>query len=1011
MSVIERILNQRRLILFAAVFLALAGIGSVLTMPREEDPRLKDYWGIVVTAFPGADAEKVERLVADPEEEHLAEVEEIKHVQSTIRSGVVVTNIELWNPQENIEEPWDEVRRALEKARREFPDAALEPVLDRDIPDTEAVVLAITGSTDPLVLGDAADQLKKDFLALRDVARVLLIADPEEQITIEFDDSPAKRLNIDPRLLVQQLSARNLTIPGGSIRLGGKKVILRLNDEFESVEEIASSAITLPSGAALPLSEVAKVRRGPQEPASSKMRFNGKPAVGLGIIPRKGISVVRFGESVRQKLAQVRPRYSHVQIHEVTFQPERVSARLLELGKSLLMSIVIVAGVLILFMGIRLGLTVAILVPFIGLSSLALFHWGGGTLHQVSIAAFVISLGMLVDNAIVISESVQRGIDSGVSANTAAIEAVKELALPLATATATTLAAFIPMLIAHGPTAEFTHSLPVVIMITLTVSYFFAVSVTPILSAVLLKEGQKGQGAFSGSFVDGLSTLALRKYGWILFLGALLVVGSGVAFQWVDHQFFPLTDRNQLVVDLKLPEGAHLDEIDAASNRLEHTVLSRPEVISVASFMGRGAPHFYYNIPRRPNSPHLAQLIITAACVDDLEDLLPWIRDFMAKELPEVEPVVRRLQQGPPVETPIELRIIGKDMEDLRKSAELVLAKVRSDPDTVETRHDLGVGVPTIRLRIDDAVAARQGLSRSDVALAVRGRTRGLQVGKYQGGDDPVPILVRSAAGEEYPVRNLSSIDVAPLGGKPVPLAQLAHSSVEWMPAVIRHRNRERLVTVFSQVADGSTYSRILNRLGPELSELDLPPGVRIEYGGDAEASDDANRAMFQTLPVGILILIAVLLAQFNSFRRLAIILVTVPLAATGVVPGLLLSGQAFSFMSLLGVIALVGVVVNNAIVLIDRIELRRARGEAISDAIAEAVSLRTRPILLTTATTVCGLLPLAFSSSTLWPPMAWAMISGLIASTGLTLLVVPSLYKVLFFREALRETEVSAAP
>ena len=294
-------------------------------------------------------------------------------------------------------------------------------------------------------------------------------------------------------------------------------------------------------------------------------------------------------------------------------------------------------------------------------------------------------------------------------------------------------------------------------------------------------------------------------------------------------------------------------------------------------------------------------------------------------------------------------------------------------------------------------MAARRGLSRSDVALAVQGRTRGLEVGKFHGSEDPIPILVRSAAGEQYLVGDLSSIDVAPPGGKPVPLGQLTRSSVEWLPAIIKHRDRERLVTVFSQVADGSTYSRILNRLKPQLASSDLPPGVRIEYGGYTEASGEANTEMFKAMPIGMMVLVVVLLAQFNSFRRLAIILVTVPLAATGVVPGLLLSGQAFGFMSLLGVIALIGIVVNNAIVLIDRIEIQRRHGDAIPDAIAEAVRLRTRPILLTTATTVCGLLPLAFSGSTLWPPMAWAMISGLIASTGLTLLVVPSLYRLLF--------------
>ena len=554
----------------------------------------------------------------------------------------------------------------MAKARTEFPDAVSEPMLDRDILDTEAVVLAVTGSPDPVELGQAAEDLKKEFLALPQVARVVLIADPEEQITIEFDDSPARRLNLDPRLLAGQLSARNRNVPGGSIKLGGKTVILRLNDEFDSVDEIAHSAITLASGAAIPLNEVATVRRGPVEPATSRMRFNRERAVGLGIIPRQGINLVSFGEKVRTKLAQLRTQYAHVRIHVVTFQPDQVSSRLQNLGKSLLMSIAIVAGVLILSMGARLGITVALLVPIIGLSSLALYNWGGGTLQQISIAAFVISLGMLVDNAIVIAESVQRGIDRGIPAGRAAVDSVKELALPLAAATATTLAAFIPMLIARGPTAEFTHSLPVVIMITLSVSYFFAITVTPILSAAFLKRAGNGNGVFSGSAMNTLSTLAMRRHGLILLMAAVLVVTAGAGFKWVDEEFFPLTDRSQLLVDLNLPEGAHLDEADVAAAQLEQRLLERPEVISIASFIGRGAPQFYYSIPRRPNSPHLAQLVVTAGSVRDLGGLMRGIRTFIAEHLPEVEPVVRRIQQGPPVETPIELRIVGRELEDLR---------------------------------------------------------------------------------------------------------------------------------------------------------------------------------------------------------------------------------------------------------------------------------------------------------------------------------------------------------
>ena len=997
MKIYEHLVDQRRLIVGAAVILSILGILAAVTMPRQEDPQIPDHWGLVVTSFPGADAEKVERLVVDPIEEYLAEVDEIKVVETTIRSGVAITLIELRFPLEDVDHAWDEVRRSLTKAAREFPESAGEPILEEKLQDQESVVLAVTGAVDPLVLGDIAEALKREFLSLPEVSRVKIIADPGEQITIEFDDSLLRRLGVDPLLLKGQLSARNLTIPGGTVKLGGKKVIIRLNDEFESTREIASTPIVLPSGAGIPLGELAKVRRGPDEPASAKMRFNGKIAVGLGIVPRKGLNVVDFGNAVRTRLAEIRTRYPTVQITEMTFQPDRVKTRLFDLGRSLMLSVLTVAGVLLLFMGMRLGLIVASIVPMVALTSLAIYDWGGGVLQQISIAAFVIALGMLVDNAIVVSESVQRRIDEGANPRQAAVQVIRELSLPLAAATGTTLAAFLPMLLAKSVTGEFTRALPTIIMITLTVSYVFAVTVTPVFSSAFLKKSTESRDSRFTALGAALGTLALRRWEWILVVAGLLVIASLMAGRFVDRRFFPGSDRNQFIVDLKLPEGAHLNEIDAAAARVEAELARKPDVVSVAGFVGRSTPQFYYNLPRLPESPHLAQIVVTTTDLPAVERLLEWSRKFVERELPEVEVVGRHLQQGPPVDAPLEVRVSGWKLPELRKGANMVLARLRTIEEAVDVRHNMGLGVPTIRFTIDDASAARHGLSRSDVALSVQGRTRGLEVGKFRAGEDPVPILIRSEEGENYSARDLQSIDVATAGGKPVPLAQLAKSKVEWLPAVIHHRDRKRVVTVSAQLAEGATYSQILKQLKPKIDALDLPDGMHIEYGGEAESSDEANEAMFAALPIGIMVLILILLVEFNSFRRVSIVLVTIPLAATGVIPGLLISGEPFGFQSLLGVFALAGVVVNNAIVLIDRIEIQRTLMGDLSKAIAEAVKVRTRPILLTTATTVCGLLPLALSSSSLWPPLAWAMISGLTASTGLTLLVVPSLYRVLF--------------
>jgi multidrug efflux pump subunit AcrB len=354
------------------------------------------------------------------------------------------------------------------------------------------------------------------------------------------------------------------------------------------------------------------------------------------------------------------------------------------------------------------------------------------------------------------------------------------------------------------------------------------------------------------------------------------------------------------------------------------------------------------------------------------------------------------MEQGPPVQAPVEVRLNADRLEDLNQAATMVTKALKSTPGSLDVRHDLGPGAPTLQFRIDDAAAARYGISRVDIAGAIYGHTRGQSVGELYVGEDPIPVVVRSEAGERLAVADLEAVDVPTGQGRMIPLGQVAHIEPVWQPAAIRHRNGQRLVTVASQLQDGFTFTQVLASLQSQLAALDLPKGVKVSFGGEAEGSGEANDEMMRNLPIGLLLLLGVLLAEFNSFRKVVIIMVTVPLAAAGVIPGLLIGGQPFGFMSLLGVIALVGIVVNNAIVLLEVVESRRQAGADIAEALQDAVSRRIRPILLTTATTVAGLLPLALSKSTLWPPLASAMISGLISSTLLTLVVVPALYREL---------------
>jgi len=993
----SRILEHRRLVLTLAILFSLTGFLTWRTMDRREDPRMPPYWGQAVIAFPGADAEMVERLVLEPVEDALAEVDEIKSVTSTAYAETAVLAIDLVESTSDTDAAWDEVRRALEASRAEFPAGVSRPILnDKLSTDHDAVVLAITGSPDPTVLLDAARELRDALLAVPDVARVKIVGDPGEQITIEFDDAAARRLDLTAPALAAQLGARTRILPGGTLALGERTVRLRPMAEMETIAEIENAQIKLPSGAVVPLGEIARVRFGAREPATERTRLDGEIAVVLGVVAKEKVNAVAFGEQVRAALDTAAADFAPLEIHTVAFQPDRVAGRLAELNESLLLGILIVAGVVILAMGLRLGLVVASVVPLVAFAAFAVFARSGGELHQISIAAVVLALGMLVDNAIVVAENIQWRLDRGADARSAARSAVGELAVPLAAATATTIAAFLPMLLAASATADFTRSIPIVVIMTLTISYFFAMSLTPVLSEIFLRPGGSRATGLTRALGEVLARLAVGRTRWVLAAATVLVAVSVAASGLVRQQFFPGADRNQFVVDIKLPEGAHLSATDAAADRLERALLARPEVVHVGAFVGRSAPRFYYNISSVPWSPHFAQLMVTTRRTEDVATMLTWLRGEAVRALPGIEVIARRLEQGPPVAAPVEVRVFANDFSSLHEAASTVDRVLRNTPGAIDVRHDLGPGEPTLRIVIDDASAARHGLSRADVAAAIHGHTRGFPVGDLRTGDDPVSIVVRSSAGELMSAEALEMVDVATPGGGAVPLAQVARLDATWQPAAIHHRDRSRIATVSAQLAPGATFSDVTRGLETGLAGASIPDDVRIAFGGDAEGSGEANAAMLATLPAGALLLLGVLLAEFNSFRRVAIILATVPLAATGVIPGLLLSGEPFGFMSLLGVMALVGIVVNNAIVLLEVVEGRRREGAGVDEALTDAIQQRIRPILLTTATTVAGLLPLALSPSTLWPPLAWAMISGLLASTILTLAVVPALYRAL---------------
>ncbi|MBY6205836.1 efflux RND transporter permease subunit [Halomonas denitrificans] len=1001
MSWLNAALERRRLVLATVLLLSLIGAAAWFGMNRQEDPFFPYRYAQVVVQWPGAEPAEVERLVLNPVEEELAQVEEVHEIIGAARLGVAVLTVGLGQHVYDTGSAWDRVRVALDRAQQRIPPEAGTIELDDRSMDAHGIVLAITGSDDPLVRLDAARSIRRDLFGLRDIARIELLADPGEQLLIQLDPSRASAVGLGPDALIAQLAERNRTVAGGSLDVDGRSLLVNPSSDFDSLDELAATPIELADGALVPLSDIASVSIVPREPATERMWIDGRPAIGLGIvIPDNRVNAVEFGRDVRALIERIRPRYEPLVIEEMFYQPRWVEQRLSELGRSLVIGVVTVAVVLLLFMGLRLGLLVASLLPLVTFSALALFAIGGGVLHQMAIAGMVIALGMLVDNAIVMAENLQYHLDRGLRRAAAGARAVRELAGPLTAATGTTLAAFTPLLLSRGDTADFTRGIPIMVMLVLTVSLVYALTVTPLSGAIVLhaNPGTDRRASRFERIGRRLGGIATGRPGRVLIAAALLLGVAATLAQFLPRDFFPSTDRNQLIVDLRFPEGTRTTYSALQARGLAGQLREREDVEAVHVFAGFSGPRFYYNLIGIPASPHLARLVVISRDSADLPDLMHDIRRIAPRSIPEAQVIAHRLGQGPPIDAPVELRLYGRDPDALHEAALLVMRVLRSVPGAEDVRHKLGTGIPSLDFEIDIAEAQRFGVTRAKVARLLADASLGRSFSVWRAGTDPIDMRLRAPEGEAFAAEALAGLEVATPDGRTVPLAQFVRPAIGFQPAVIEHRDLQRLTSVLAETADDVTVYTVLDAFERAMRDETLPDGVRLAIGGAAAEAGDANSALFSALPIGAVLLLAFLLWQFNSFRLTALVLVTVPLAAVGVVPGLLLAGQPFGFTAMLGVVALVGIVVNNAIVLLDRAERERHENRhSAQDAIRAAIERRTRPILMTTTTTVLGLLPLVLTESTLWPPMAWAIISGLVMSTALTLLVIPALYSVLF--------------
>ena len=1021
-------IEKNRIFIAALAVVLLSGVSAYNGMPRSEDPGFIIRTALVQTIFPGASPERVELLVTDKLEKVIQEIPQLDFVSSTSKVGVSIIYVNVREEYSDMRPIWDDLRRKIDRARAELPDSVRGPFVNDEFGDVFGSIIAITGDGFTYrELRDVADEVRNELLFIPEAAKVEILGAQEERIFVEYDNARLAELGLSPIQLQQALQARNIILPGGELTTPYEKIVLEPTGSFQSVEDLENTVINVPgSRDVVRLRDIVSVTRGYVDPPQTRMRHNGEPALGLAVSLREGGNILLLGDAIREVIARVQGVYPvGIEFDVVQFQSDAVLNKVRDFVGNLVQAIVIVAIVMLLFLGLRTGLVVASLIPATIVAAFLVMSFFGIGIDQMSLASLIIALGMLVDNAIVMSESIMVQMQQGKAAKNAAIDSARELRIPLLTSSLTTAAAFLPIYLAESTTGEYTAPLFKVVTITLLCSWVMALTLIPVLAVLFFKKPTvTGPNPLDTPFYRyyRAGLLGLVRRPWLSVAGVVAIFFLALqGFGLIPNIFFPPNDRPTFTIDIELPAGTPIERTDEVVAQVEQFMLDNlmadlddgAGVTGWGAFVGQGAPKFMLSYNPEPTDPAYGFLLVNATNVDVIgSEIIPAIDRFIRLNFPDVNADVAPLQLGAPLDNPVEIRVSGRESDTLFAIVDEIKQALAEVPGAVQVSDDWGARSKKIVVDIDDTGARLAGVSHQDTAISLQTYLTGLETTEYRENDQLIPIVMRSQADRVCAPGNLDCrrvMDPTRLAGlsvysqatgRSVPLGQVATPSLVWQPGEIKRRDRLRTVTVASLLSPGATAFQVNNVIEPWLEEQarSWPFGYFWELGGEAESSGTANASINEKVPVGVLIIVLLLVAQFNSFRRPLIILLTIPLAVVGVVFGLIVARSYFGFMTLLGLISLAGIVINNAIVLLDRIRIEiDENGLDPGQAVLEAAQQRLRPILLTTATTVGGLVPLWLGGGPMWEPMAIAIIFGLLFATLLTLGVVPVLYTLLF--------------
>jgi len=1030
MNFVKKSLKYPQVTLSILALTFLVGVYSLMEMPRREDAKVKVRVGQVIALYPGANALQVEEQVTRKLEQYLFQYAEVRKEKTTsvTSDGMVVITVWLNNDVENFDPFWSKLNHQLNVLKAvSLPAGVYGPIVNSEFGDTEALIIAVEMDEPRYAeLRDYAQKLEDTLRTMKEVSKIRRLGEQKEQIVVFTDSAKMALYGVRLDQVMKILQSQNTIGPAGDLSTSDARVPLYTQGYYKTEEEIGHQIVGFAkTGEVVRLRDVARIERRFEE-ASSKIIVNGRSSILLAVQAHEGYNIVAFGKAVDRKLHEASKWLpAGVKLNTIVNQPRIVERNVSHFLFEFVLAIAAVILVIILLLPFRVAAVAATAIPMTVAMTFALLHFFGIELHQVSLAALIVVLGMVVDDAVVVADNYVELLDNGVRPQTAAWKSATELVVPILTATITIIAAFLPMVMLSGMVKDFIIALPLTVSIALSASFVVAMVLTPVLCLTFIRKGLRNPAGETSPRPPRRSVLNLMQSGYdraivwsmaharltiLVCLGAMVM--AVVLYQIIPQKFFPEAERNQLIVDLWMPTGTKLKKTEIAIGGIQELIQRDPAVVSCATFVGSSIPRFYYNFMQGNPAANFAQILVNTRRDDDAKRLRRELNRRADEVVPEGRVQARLLQQGVPSDASVEIRIIGEDLATMKSIGNKVEDILRRTQAVAFLRLDSREDYYGVAVRLKDG-AERLGFTTESVAKSIYAGFTGAPVSTLYEGNVAVDIVLRL---DEKSRRHFGDVEnlylTSPVTGAGVPLRQIASLEPQWQTGRINHLNGLRTLTVQCEPADGYLASQVLKMAGPRIAGLSLPTGYKIEYGGEYENQKETFSEMLTALVVSLFMIFLVLLFQFRNLKETFMVMLTIPLSMFGAMLGLLMTGNPFGFTAFVGLISLSGIVVRNAIILLDHADELHRGGASIATAAIESGKRRLRPIFLTASAAAIGVIPMILSGSPLWSPLASVIAVGIMLSMVISLFLVPVLYACLMKPAGEdRESPVSADP